>query len=43
MPLYNEVYMADGIIVNDVMENYPAALGLETPFILQGINNQTLT
>ncbi len=40
-PLYNAIYMADGITVNELLENYPAAqLGITTPFVIRGINNQ---
>ena len=39
-PLYNEVYTPDGIKVNEVLKDYPAfKLGIETPFIIRGINN----
>lgn len=40
-PLHNTIYTADGIKVNEVMENYPAAKsGVETPFIIRGVNNK---
>ncbi len=40
-PLYGAVYMGDGIKVNEITPNYPAAnANIPVPFIIQGINDK---
>jgi membrane-associated protease RseP (regulator of RpoE activity) len=40
-PVYAAIFMGDGIVVNELVEDYPAAdLDVELPFTIKGINNQ---
>ncbi len=40
-PIYEKVYQGDGIIVNKVADNYPAAkAGISSPFIITAVNDE---